>query len=99
MSADRKVSEKVLERRLVKKVKDAGGWAIKLLPFEVAGLPDRMVLMPLGRVYFVEMKRFNEKPSKIQNVIHRKFEALGFPVEIIDRDEKIMEFINRIWEN
>lgn len=88
-----KESEKKLERNLVAKVKELKGWAIKLLPFQVAGLPDRLVLMPFGKMYFVEMKSTGKKPTKIQIIIHKRLEALGFPVHVIDTTEKLIKFI------
>lgn len=48
--------EKNLERRLVKDVQRRGGYCIKILPFAETGLPDRLVLMPNGKAYFVELK-------------------------------------------
>ena len=82
-------SEKVLERRLCQKVKTAGGWAIKMLATHVTGLPDRIVLLPGGRIYFVEVKTTNKKPRPIQLAIHRKLENLGFKVYIVDSSELI----------
>lgn len=88
-------SEKILEPKLSKKVREAGGWAIKLLPTFVKGIPDRMVLMPGGKVYFIEMKSGGETPSKIQLIIHTKLRKLGFEVYVIDSTEGINDFIRR----
>ena len=88
-------SEKVLERNLNKEVKALGGWSIKILSNFITGLPDRLVLLN-GRAYFVEVKSEGKKPSPIQRVIHRKLEALGFPVRVIDTTEKLNNFINGI---
>lgn len=90
-----KESEKVLEPKLAKAVKKVGGWALKLPSTFVAGLPDRLVLMPEGRVFFVEMKSGGEKPRKIQIVIHNKLRRMGFDVCVIDSTEGIHEFIRR----
>ena len=88
-------SEKALERNLNKEVKALGGWSIKLLSNFITGLPDRLVLLN-GRAYFVEVKSEGKKPSSIQRVVHKKLEALGFPVTIIDTTEKLDNFINEI---
>ena len=90
-----KESEKVLERNLNKEVKALGGWSIKILSNFITGLPDRLVLLN-GRAYFIEVKSQGKKPSPIQRVIHRKLEALGFPVSVIDTTEKLNNFINGI---
>ena len=86
-------SEKLLERKLSVEVKRAGGWSIKLLPFIIKGLPDRMVLFPKGRIAFVEMKTTGEKAKPHQELIGRKLQKLGFRWEVIDTTEKIKDFI------
>lgn len=44
-----------VEQRLVDRVKAAGGMIIKMVPV-VAGVPDRLVILPGGKVRFVELK-------------------------------------------
>ena len=90
-----KESEKVLERNLNKEVKALGGWSIKILSNFITGLPDRLVLLK-GRAYFAEVKSQGKKPSPIQRIVHKKLEALGFPVSVIDTTEKLNSFINEI---
>ena len=90
-----KESEKALERNLNKEVKVLGGWSLKILSNFITGLPDRLVLIN-GRAYFVEVKSEGKKPSARQRVVHKKLEALGFPVTIIDTTEKMNNFINEI---
>lgn len=91
-----KESEKVIERRLCAEVKTIGGWALKLLSGLVTGLPDRMCLLPGGRIFFVEVKSTGCKPSKIQLVIHKRLEVLGFKVYVIDSTEKLNNFIKEL---
>lgn len=82
-------SEKVLERKLSKKIEQLGGWSIKLLSTHVTGLPDRLCLLPGGKVLFVEVKTTGKKPRKIQIKIHEKLRGLGFEVLVIDNSEQI----------
>jgi hypothetical protein len=89
-------SEKATEKLLNEEVKKLGGWAIKLSAAFISGLPDRLVLLPGGHLYFVEMKSERKKPSAIQKIIHKKLTGLGFPVSIIDTKEKVLTFINTI---
>lgn len=49
--------ERELEARFTRRVKSAGGLALKWVCPGNAGVPDRIVLLPGGRVVFVEMKR------------------------------------------
>lgn len=87
-------TEKDLEKKLAAEVERLGGWAIKLLPFLVSGLPDRLCLFPKGRVAFVEVKGTGETPTKIQKFIHRRLEKIGFKVWIVDSSAVINELIN-----
>lgn len=88
--------EKNVEMQLREKVKKAGGWALKFVSPGVRGVPDRIVLMPVGRVFFVELKSEKKKPGPIQRYIHKIFLKLGFKVYIIDTTEKVNQFINEI---
>lgn len=74
--------EDYIEGRFRERVKAKGGIAIKLAP-TISGLPDRMVLLPGGRILFVELKRPDGVVSAIQKVMHSKFHGLGFPVTVL----------------
>lgn len=89
-----KESEKVIERKLVERCKQIGGLCIKLLTYQFTGLPDRMCLLPRGRIIFVEIKTTGEKPRKIQVVVHNMIRQLGFRVEVIDCVKQIDDIIN-----
>ena len=82
--------EKVLERKLVAEVKTVGGWAIKLSPDLFNGLPDRLVLLPGGKLFFAEIKETGKKPTRIQNYVMNKIRDLGFTVMVIDRSTQII---------
>lgn len=49
--------EKNIEQKLVDKVRQYGGWCLKWVCPGWAGVPDRIVLLPGGRIVFVETKR------------------------------------------
>lgn len=91
-------SEKLVERKLAEAIKANGGMCIKLLCDNLLGLPDRMVLMPPGRISFVELKTTGQKPRRIQVFMHNKLRNLGFRVEVIDSVEGVTKFINDIVE-
>lgn len=57
-----KVREEVIERHLVNEVKKAGGIAYKFTSPGRRGVPDRIVLLPNGKIIFVECKAPGEKP-------------------------------------
>lgn len=90
-------SEKVFERTLSKYVDDTGGMAVKLLSQFLRGLPDRMFLLKGGRVLFVEFKSTGKKPTKIQEYVHKRIQALGFPVLVVDSVETYEKAKNLIY--
>jgi hypothetical protein len=76
--------ENLIERRLVKHVERLGGVCLKLPAIHVAGIPDRLCLLPGGVVVFVELKAPGEKPRKLQVHWHKKLRGLGFRVDVVD---------------
>lgn len=88
--------EREIERKLVKAVQKSGGLAVKLVSPGYDGMPDRLVLMPGGRAFFVELKRPKIKPRALQEARHRMLGSLGFTVFVIDDEKKIDEAIHAI---
>ena len=60
------------------------------------GMPDRMVLLPNGRICFVEVKAPGEKPRPLQLSRHRLLRRLGFPVYVLDDAEQIGGMLDEI---
>lgn len=92
-------SEKIIERKLVEQVKLNEGLCIKLLCDQFIGLPDRLCLLPNGKLVFVELKTTGKKPRRIQTVVHNKLRKLGFRVEVIDTTAKVIELIENMLQN
>ena len=90
-------SEKLLEAKLRDKLRELKGEAIKFLP-SLTGLPDRIVLMPLGRIWFVELKTTGKKPQPLQVWWKKRLEALGFQWRLIDDEASLANFIQEITE-
>lgn len=80
-----------VERALTTAVKARSGWAIKLLP-SVAGLPDRLVLLPGGRIIFVELKAPGKSAEAHQLVVHGRLRRLGFEVEVLSSVSLVEEW-------
>lgn len=89
-------NEKILERKLREQVSRRGGWAVKFWSVNLTGFPDRIVLMPPGRISFVELKSEGKKPSPRQLVVHGQLRKLGFVVYVIDTEHKLQEFLKNI---
>ena len=87
--------ESYIERMLKKKVEQVGGKALKFVSPGWAGAPDRLVLLPTGRLIFVELKAPGRKPRPLQLKRHEELQALGFHVEVIDSPEGVDDFIRR----
>lgn len=88
--------EKEIERKLVMEVKKRGGIAPKWVSPGMAGVPDRLVLLPKGKIAFVELKAPGEEPRPLQKAMMRRIGRLGFPVYVIDRKESIEKMLDEI---
>ena len=71
----------------------------KLISPGMDGMPDRIVLLPMARIGFVEVKRPGAKPRPLQERRHNQLRDLGFPVLVLDDPEKIPEIIKEIQEH
>ena len=92
-------SESQLERKLFERIKKMGGMALKFISPGRAGVPDRIILMPEGKIYFVEMKSRRGEINPIQEYVFEKFKNLGFEVRILNSEEKIKNFLQEIYND
>lgn len=93
------MEEKKIEQKLIKAVRQEGGVCWKFTSPGTAGIPDRIVLMPGGRIAFVEVKAPGEKPRKLQLSRHRLLRRLGFQVYVLDALEDIEKIIKEVMSN
>jgi len=87
------MTEKQLEAKLRDKIKQLGGLALKLVCPSFTGVPDRMILLPKGRIWFVEMKARGKIPTPRQEAVHTILRKLGFDVWVIDSNEALSQFL------
>lgn len=92
------VRERDIERWLVSQIKRMGGEAFKFVSPGNDGVPDRMVCMPGGKIYFIELKTEEGGPSKVQIYQIRRFRKLGCNVRIISGREEAEWFVQQIKE-
>ena len=90
------MNEKIIERKLVKTVKNMGGICTKFISPGYDGVPDRIVLFPGGRIAFVEVKSPGKTLRPLQVRRKRQLELLGFKVYVLDAAEQIDEILKAI---
>ena len=88
--------EKTIEQKFVMEVKRVGGLALKFTSPGFDGVPDRIVLLPGGKMAFVEVKAPGEKPRPLQLARHRLLRRLGFWVYVLDEESQIGGMIDEI---
>ncbi|WP_407575376.1 PDDEXK family nuclease [Raoultella terrigena] len=65
----------------------AGGIAYKFVSPGRRSVPDRIVLLPGGRIVFVECKSPGKTPRADQLREHERLRALGFNVVVLDNKD------------
>lgn len=88
--------EKELERKLIKLIKAHGGYCLKWVCPGFAGVPDRIILLPGGRIIFAELKKpKGGRLSELQKYWAKKIIDLGFHHWVIwdERELKLFEMV------
>ena len=80
----------------MKRVKALGGICWKLPAIWYRNIPDRLVLLPSGKVAFIELKRPGEKARGGQVRMGKDLTDLGLIWEVLDTEEKIDSFLQGI---
>lgn len=88
--------ESIIEKALVRAVKNRGGLALKFVSPGFDGVPDRLVLIAVGRIAFIELKAPGKQMRPLQIKRKRQLEALGFSVYCIDSIEQIGVVLDEI---
>ena len=92
-------SEKKVERTLVRAARQHGGIALKFVSPAYDGMPDRIVLIPSGRMAFVEVKAPGKKPRPLQLSRHRLLRRLGFRVYVLDDPAMVAGILDEIGDD
>lgn len=88
--------ESKVELHLREEAKKRGGVALKFVSPGMNGVPDRIVLLPNGKMGFVELKAPGEKPRPLQIKRMRSLERLGFRTYVADNKEMIGGILDEI---
>jgi hypothetical protein len=84
-----------LEKRCISYIKSKGGIALKLNPVNCRGIPDRMILLPYGRVVFIEFKAPGKRPRGNQQYWLTRLQCMGFAAKCIDNYDLFTQFIDK----
>lgn len=88
--------EKEIEQKLVTEVKKMGGICPKWVSPGLNGVPDRIVLLPDGKIAFVELKAPGKKPRALQRRRQAELRHLGFRVYVLDDPSQIGGILHAI---
>ena len=87
--------EKSIEQYLRRQVEARGGRCVKFDPTYNRGWPDRIVLLPGGKLVWVELKRPRGGViSGAQGVAHEELRRLGQQIVVLKDREEVDEFID-----
>ena len=88
--------ESELEKKFCRLVRQAGGKAYKFTSPGHAGVPDRLVVLPGGRVGFIELKKKGEQLRKLQKYRMEELEALGCFTAVVSDEDAAVEVIQAL---
>jgi len=84
--------EKKLDEKIAARILARGGMYLKMDAAYFAGLPDRLVILPRGKMFFVELKSPDGVVSELQKRVHAQLRNIGARVYVVKNISDI-EFI------
>lgn len=88
--------ERDVERKLADRTGELGGIAYKFTSPGSDGVPDRLILLPYGILYFVELKTDIGQLSPIQKAQQDRIRNLGFRVETVYGETDVDRLVNEM---
>jgi hypothetical protein len=88
--------ERDIESYFCKKVRGLGGWAFKWVSPGQSGVPDRIVLLPGGVVWFVELKCPGGRLSARQRYMGALLRSFGMNYTVIWTKEQTDAWIGTL---
>lgn len=88
--------EKDIEKILTTEIKKLGGRAYKFISPGNSGVPDRIVVLPGGKMIFVELKAKTGSLSVLQSVQVKRLIELGQKVYVVYGLKGLKDFFNEI---
>lgn len=91
--------EKEIEKILVAEIARVGGRAYKFVSPGNDGVPDRVVCLPNGKTYFVELKTASGKLTNLQKVQIERLRDLNQKVFVLKGLDGVAEFFRMLDRN
>lgn len=91
-----KMKEYTVENHLISVTQACGGLCFKFTSPGVAGVPDRIVILPGGKIGFAELKAPGKKPRPLQQSVIRTLYRYGCRVATIDNLKSVEGFVRRL---
>ena len=88
--------ESQVEAHLRRGVERGGGWCIKLSSPGNAGVPDRLIILPGGRLIFVELKAETGRLTALQTWTIQRMEQFGVDIRVLKGLEAVKEFLREV---
>lgn len=92
------MKESEIERKLGEGIKKLGGLYYKFVSPNLPGVPDRIVILPGGRVIFVELKTEIGRLANIQKYIIGEMRQRDADVRVIKGWPEAKEFLKELQE-
>lgn len=89
--------ESAIEAMLVRSVVERGGLCYKLVSPGNPGVPDRIVIVPGGRVIFVELKTETGRLSAMQQWQHAELRERGAEARVLRGAEQVRGFVREVF--
>jgi hypothetical protein len=90
------VLERTVEAHFVARTVRAGGEQRKIAYVGRRNAVDRLLVLPGGRVFFVELKRPGKTAREGQEREHNRLRAVGADVRVLDTLEAVDAFFKEI---
>ena len=91
------MTESEIEQKMKEAVKAHGGLFIKFVSPSTVGVPDRLVIAPDRRIYFVELKREGGTLSPMQHYMHGVFRRHGVEVYTLTGLRECLDFVKEVF--
>jgi len=90
------MKESQIEKLFVKMVQERGGMCLKFISPGMPGVPDRIVLTPSGKLYFIELKTEIGRMANIQKWVAEQMRKRGADVRTVYGLGAVKNFVEEV---